>query len=359
ISYFFGKRIHRMNRRGCSTAIPTIIFAFVLCLILACGIVLYDVTSIRNYVNGRSRLNRKISAFYYDRFYDEIPETRKTADEPVKHKNESPTALDDIFISVKTTGKFHQSRVQIIIDTWFRDAKLQTYFFTDIDDANFVQQTGGHMVNTLCNKTHTRKDLSCKLGAEYDHYMKSNKRWWCHFDDDNYVNVGRLVAMLRDVNHTKDFYIGKPSLNYPFVTTYEGEEVRFWFATGGAGLCISRALAIKMKPWCSDGGIYQTSEKLRAPDDCTLGFIISNRLAVQLTESNLLHSHLEILNKLNPATLTEQVVSLSYGLGAKRQNFIQLNDSRFNIPISEDPTRFRTLHCIIQSDLCKHSVRPY
>ena len=27
------------------------------------------------------------------------------------------------------------------------------------------------------------------------------------------------------------------------------KEVRFWFATGGAGFCLSRGLALKMSPW--------------------------------------------------------------------------------------------------------------
>jgi len=35
-----------------------------------------------------------------------------------------------------------------------------------------------------------------------------------------------------------------------FQTTYRRKKVEFWFATGGAGLCISSALANKMKPWC-------------------------------------------------------------------------------------------------------------
>lgn len=34
-------------------------------------------------------------------------------------------SLDDIFISVKTTRIFHQSRVEVILNTWFRLAKNQ------------------------------------------------------------------------------------------------------------------------------------------------------------------------------------------------------------------------------------------
>lgn len=35
------------------------------------------------------------------------------------------TELEDVFISVKTTGDYHESRVTILIDTWFQNAKNQ------------------------------------------------------------------------------------------------------------------------------------------------------------------------------------------------------------------------------------------
>jgi len=56
-----------------------------------------------------------------------------------------------------------------------------------------------------------------------------------------------------------------------------------------------------------NGRLAQTSDDLRAPDDCTLGFVINNRLGVNLTHSNLLHSHLESLSELKQSSLTRQV----------------------------------------------------
>lgn len=40
-------------------------------------------------------------------------------------------------------------------------------------------------------------------------------RWFCHFDDDNYVNVPRLVSFLADYNPREDWYLGKPSIQAP------------------------------------------------------------------------------------------------------------------------------------------------
>lgn len=40
-------------------------------------------------------------------------------------------------------------------------------------------------------------------------------RWFCHFDDDNYVNVPRLVKLLDEYSPTVDWYLGKPSISSP------------------------------------------------------------------------------------------------------------------------------------------------
>lgn len=44
-------------------------------------------------------------------------------------------------------------------------------------------------------------------------------RWFCHVDDDNYVNVRALLRLLASYPHTQDVYIGKPSLDRPIQAT--------------------------------------------------------------------------------------------------------------------------------------------
>lgn len=53
------------------------------------------------------------------------------------------TEIKDVFISVKTTGEFHKTRVQILLDTWVQNAKNQVKslsFFVDhsFDHAYFL-----------------------------------------------------------------------------------------------------------------------------------------------------------------------------------------------------------------------------
>ena len=54
-------------------------------------------------------------------------------------------------------------------------------------------------------------------------------RWWCHFDDDNYVHVLRLAHLLQSYSADRPVYLGKPStarpieiwdLNAPQVLTF-------------------------------------------------------------------------------------------------------------------------------------------
>lgn len=87
----------------------------------------------------------------------------------------------------------------------------------------------------------------------------------------------------------------------------ENEKVKFLFATGGAGFCISRSLAIKMMPLASNGKFVAIGDKIRFPDDVTLGFIIEYLLKVPLTVVEPFHSHLERMDKIDIEAFRDQV----------------------------------------------------
>uniref|UniRef100_A0A2C9KU68 Fringe-like glycosyltransferase domain-containing protein n=1 Tax=Biomphalaria glabrata TaxID=6526 RepID=A0A2C9KU68_BIOGL len=268
------------------------------------------------------------------------PEIEKTDETGVRE-----TELSDIFISVKTTSKYHQSRVSILLKTWYRLAKEQIYFFTDANDQEFKDVLGDHLVNTNCSADHRRHSLSCKMAVEFDYYMASRKRWFCHVDDDVYLNVPRLLEVLRGYSHKEDWYLGKPSLKYPLeVVDREnaGMKLTFWFATGGAGFCISRSLALKMGPYAGGGRFVTTAEKVRLPDDCTVGYIIEYLLKNRLTVIEEFHSHLETLWLIRPHQLKKQI-TVSYSEYSSKPNVI--NVQGFNS--TQDPTRFLSLHCFL------------
>ncbi|KAI1233720.1 hypothetical protein IHE44_0004161, partial [Lamprotornis superbus] len=337
----------------------------------------------------------------------------------------------DVFIAVKTTKKFHKARLELLLDTWISRNRDMTFIFTDGEDEELKKQApcrsvsigithefpfpwhtwdmcgetslfecvgrrglhhcwvltplffpAGNVINTNCSAAHSRQALSCKMAVEYDKFIESGRKWFCHVDDDNYVNVRMLVKLLSSYPHTQDIYIGKPSLDRPIQATERISEnkmhpVHFWFATGGAGFCISRGLALKMSPWAraghplanprilqgahipwalllcspslsprSGGHFMSTAEKIRLPDDCTIGYIIESVLGVKLIRSNLFHSHLENLHQVPKSEIHKQV-TLSYGMFENKRNSIHMKGA---FSVEEDPSRFRSVHCLLYPD---------
>ena len=84
---------------------------------------------------------------------------------------------DHIFISVKTSKQFHESRLAVILKTWFQLARRNTFFFTDGVDSDTSAATGDHLVVTSCPSDHSRQALSCKMQAEFDTFIKTRKRY--------------------------------------------------------------------------------------------------------------------------------------------------------------------------------------
>ncbi|KAM9494755.1 beta-1,3-N-acetylglucosaminyltransferase manic fringe [Clarias gariepinus] len=255
--------------------------------------------------------------------------------------------LEDVFITVKSTRQFHRHRLALLLDTWISNTKENTYIFTDAEDQE-ISSRGFHLVVTSCSPDHTREALSCKMAAEYDHFMASDKQWLCHVDDDNYLNPRALLSLLSGFSLDRDVYVGKPSLDRPIraqelLPSNKTRDVHFWFATGGAGFCLNRKLAEKMAPWASGSRLEHTSGVIRLPDDCVIGFIVERRLGVSMIHSNLFHSHLENLQLLTPAQILTQV-TLSYGLFENKMNSVGLKGG---FSTEEDPSRFKTLHCFL------------
>ncbi|KAM4631829.1 beta-1,3-N-acetylglucosaminyltransferase lunatic fringe [Discoglossus pictus] len=293
----------------------------------------------------------------FSAYFNQLRRTRRDTEQvetPTNNGATKPPVEDispkDVFIAVKTTKKFHRSRMDLLMDTWISRNKEQTFIFTDGEDEELQKKTA-NVISTNCSAAHSRQALSCKMAVEYDKFIESGRKWFCHVDDDNYVNVRTLVKLLSRYSHTQDIYIGKPSLDRPIQATERISEnkmrpVNFWFATGGAGFCISRGLALKMSPWASGGHFMSTAEKIRLPDDCTIGYIIESVLGVKLIRSNLFHSHLENLQQVPKSEIHNQV-TLSYGMFENKRNAIIMKGA---FSVEDDPSRFRSIHCLLHPD---------
>lgn len=74
-----------------------------------------------------------------------------------------------------------------------------------------------------------------------------------------------------------------------------------WFGVAGA------AEMLTSLPSPSLGSFMSTAERVRLPDDCTVGYIVEGLLGVRLLRSPLFHSHLESLQRLPSGAVLQQV----------------------------------------------------
>ncbi|XP_075438295.1 beta-1,3-N-acetylglucosaminyltransferase radical fringe-like [Ascaphus truei] len=94
------------------------------------------------------------------------------------------------------------------------------------------------------------------------------------------------------------------------------------------------------------GNFISTAEKVRLPDDCTIGYIIEGLLEVKMQHSDLFHSHLENLQRLAADSVLKQV-TLSYGGPENRRNVVSIRGA---FSLEQDPTRFKSVHCVLYPD---------
>ncbi|XP_075869700.1 beta-1,3-N-acetylglucosaminyltransferase lunatic fringe-like [Nelusetta ayraudi] len=285
----------------------------------------------------------------FSAYFRKLTRERRAIVGPPKRGSAPPGPVEhlrpqDLFIAVKSTRRYHDQRLGLLLDTWISRNMQQTYVFTDGEDDTLRKRLGAHLINTNCSAAHNRQALSCKMAQEYNAFIRSGKKWFCHVDDDNYLNVDTLLKLLSQYSHAQDVYLGRPSLERPIQATEQispgqARQVSFWFATGGAGFCLSQGLALKMKPWART--FMETAERISLPDDCTVGYIAEALLGVSLTRSSLFHSHLENLALVSDI---RSQVTLSYGTVETRRNTVNIRGA---FSTDEDPTRFRSVHCLL------------
>ena len=77
------------------------------------------------------------------------------------------------------------------------------------------------------------------------------------------------------------------------------KRIKFWFGTGGAGFCLSRPLASRLASLAAEDKFVRTADKMRLPDDVTMGYIVEMLAEVPLTRIDQFHSHLEPLRSVS------------------------------------------------------------
>ncbi|CAF0761261.1 unnamed protein product [Adineta steineri] len=205
------------------------------------------------------------------------------------------------------TAQNCQSRLRYLLESWIpKDLSKQSniYLITDkiLNSTNAtIFNLFRNVVETSCPSTHSGYDLCCKTAHEFDAYysltkINSNLEWMCRFDDDQYVNVDNLYKYLSQMNSSKPYYIGRTSINKRLTTPKDNRT--YIFATYGAGVCYSHTLLKRLRPHVHVNVLPRRCVNRSLSDDVYMGYLIELIVNVTLTPVNdLLHSHLEILDK--------------------------------------------------------------
>ena len=95
-------------------------------------------------LKDRSAARLEVSPSVASRFGLDAPSNgkwRRVGPVRVADTSRAISHQEDVFISVKTSGKFHESRLGVILETWFQLARDQIHFFTDTEDRELELKT--------------------------------------------------------------------------------------------------------------------------------------------------------------------------------------------------------------------------
>ncbi|XP_065903066.1 beta-1,3-N-acetylglucosaminyltransferase manic fringe-like [Dysidea avara] len=284
--------------------------------------------------------------------------------------------IHNIYFSVKSCSRNYKTRVFTSMLTWFQVLdKDELAIISDNSSAvkpytDIVRRSGFNLIISSCKDDHSRYGLCCKTGIEFSSYYKAlekhndNKdryQWYCHVDDDEYVNVPQLSHVLQQYDPSKPYYIGKFPWNLrrkfsenPYIRVDDDARVRikqrnltmmanhYQYATG-ASYCLSYALMMKGKDFFN--GIEEltsTCELAGNTDDIAIGFIIEVILGYNLTDTEYMFNQYDELDDFSIEQISKFLTVSFY---VKKGKTIHAVPLQYNIP--GDRSRFMAYHCLL------------
>ncbi len=267
-----------------------------------------------------------------------------------------------IMYVIRTNSYFYQKRLIYLLQTWISLISNDVFFVTDIFLPNISQDHTILTKETCGSDAHSMGLLCCKTAHDFLLFQRYilNYDWFCHFDDDQYVNVNKLKEYLTTLNSSQPYYIGRTSWSNALKRSKDPFPNPFWFATLGAGVCLSKRTVTLLEPYTrtasefADGCIRENYH-----DDIYLGFILNGYLNISLTKVDRFHSHLEKSFYDDKQTFLQTFTNeITFGFRSpdRYPYFLPLfYDSH------QDPYRIRTLHCLLypQINECEIKIRQH
>ncbi|CAF3365983.1 unnamed protein product [Rotaria socialis] len=275
-----------------------------------------------------------------------------------KSHSEIESSSTRIMYVVRTSSKFYRSRLQHVLQTWISLVSQHTYFVTD---KLLPSVSHDHLILTheICGQErHAMNTLCCKTAHDFKlfHRHLTNYDWFCHFDDDQYVNSRRLEEYLSTLDSNRPYYIGRNSWAKTLDRRKQPFPYSFWFATLGAGVCLSKPLVHLLQPYTQNiAQFVDGCLKENYHDDIYLGFLIFGYLNITLTKNYRFHSHLE-KDFYNDKQKFLEIFNEQITFGFRLPNYCpvflpNLYDSR------SDRYRLRSMHCLLNPHIDECQMR--
>eukprot|EP00090_Calanus_glacialis_P021613 TRINITY_DN3334_c0_g1_i1.p1 TRINITY_DN3334_c0_g1~~TRINITY_DN3334_c0_g1_i1.p1 ORF type:complete len:487 (-),score=162.14 TRINITY_DN3334_c0_g1_i1:112-1572(-) len=171
-------------------------------------------------------------------------------------KEKMKAILENTFVAVKTCSKFHQSRMNVVKNTW-GPLLPNVEYFSDVSDKEVPTTQLEYTINT--ESGHCNKTL-----AILHHFLEleSKPSLLVLVDDDTVFSVARLTQLLACYQEEEDPFILGQRYGYMVATG-----VGYSYITGGGGIIFSRAAVeqlLSLDSSCS-------CPKPDTPDDMHLG----------------------------------------------------------------------------------------
>jgi hypothetical protein len=297
-------------------------------------------------------------------FPDTSTTTSRVRQDQFEHSKRTTKGRAVVFV-VRTAEQFHQKRIGVLLDTWIsRTQPYQVHVFSDTEDDKELltaldkSSVGFQFVSECSHNISYQMRLCCKTGKEQKFFVSlitqdtnSDLGWFCHVDDDMYINLKVLYSMLdRYRPHQEKVYFGRKT-NHRLKTTSSllpaddpRRQDRYYLMYGGF-YCMSRKLVQESAPYLSGSRVMQsTCRRAQENDDTSVGAVVNLVVDdVIVAHSRLIHHHVRTDPLgLIPAHILKEQIAISYGFGNRKvftdsPNVVNISKPHFTI--KEDPTR--------------------
>ena len=297
--------------------------------------------------------------------YLNVSDTQRIPLERVKLPADVMINASDIYISVLTMPRNHPTRFATHLFTWMQTVNpSQVRIITEVSEdemINGAKQMGYHVVPSGCHDTgdHDTLVMCCKSGRQFEEYYHARRagekyKWYCHADDDIYVNIVGLTKMLQSYNPKEKVYLGQwywlekyffhtPRVIHlaPGLLSFpERKRNNFRYSSGNT-YCISDPLMMELEKYLSGKNYVQSCKKaLVSMDDVLVGVVIDGILGYDLIEPQNLRTELDDYLEFSANDL-KQASTVALG-------HVIVPMAKF---ANNDKTRLLSYHCFIYPEV--------